>query len=53
MTSILASPKSASKIMTLLPCFLNCKAILIAVLDLPTPPLPLVTVMILAFDDDT
>ena len=47
-TSILANPKSASKIITDLPFFLNCIARFIAILDFPTPPLPLVTVITLA-----
>ena len=42
-TSILASPKSASSIITFFPILVNCTARLIEVLDLPTPPFPLVT----------
>ena len=40
--------ESASKIITLLPCLRNCKARLMDTLDFPTPPFPLVTVIILA-----
>ena len=41
-TSIFASPKSASNISTRYPNFLNCTAKFTAVLDFPTPPFPLV-----------
>ena len=49
----MANPKSASKIITFLPNLLNWTARLTEIFDLPTPPLPLVTVISLApvFDE--
>ena len=44
-TSTLARPKSASKIITFFPSLLSQTARLTDVLDLPTPPLPLVMVI--------